>query len=205
MPWKFLDKARGYKGPTIWACYPHTTKWDAVLALVAGWRSGTPQLPLVKAQEFRGAQGILLRATGCFPVDPRGGCGTIDQVLVHWASRRNHSLVICPEGRIEAVSHWRTGFYILSLVTGAPVTYCWMDYRQRLTVREAPVWMTGVPSRDLEEAASLLREAHPLNPAKVSPIRFRDEWVIDDKRLAHQRRLWLHAPEISPGRTLLRS
>jgi 1-acyl-sn-glycerol-3-phosphate acyltransferase len=188
--WKFIDKAQGYIGPSIWVCYPHTTKWDAALVLATGWLSRTYPMTLVKAQEFVGVQGVLLAAAGCIPVDPRGGCQTLDRVLRHWARNRNRSLALSPEGRIEAVPYWRTGFYILSLVTGIPITYSWMDYQRRLAVREAPVWMTGDPARDLAMAQSLMKASHALYPSKVGPIRFREDWALDETRLERQRQLW---------------
>jgi hypothetical protein len=99
-------------------------------------------------------------------------------------------LALSPEGRIEAVPYWRTGFYVLSLVTGVPVTYSWMDYERRLAVREAPVWMTCDPARDLAIAQSLMREARALYPPKVGPIQFREGWAIDEVRLERQRQRW---------------
>ncbi len=190
MAWKFIDRARGYAGPSIWVCYPHTTKWDAVLILTAGWLAGSRLLTLVKEQECAGFQGALLRAAGCLPVDPRGGCQTVDWVLGRWSRSRHRSLALSPEGRIEAVPYWRTGFYVLSLVTGVPVTYSWMDYERRLAVREAPVWMTRDPAGDLAIAQSLMREARGLYPSKVGPIRFREGWAIDEARLERQRQRW---------------
>ncbi len=203
MRWKFIDKARQHAGPAIWACYPHTSKWDAALALAAGWRNGTPQLALVKAQEFGGVKGLVLRAMSCIPVDPDGDSNTLDRVLIHWSARHDRSIVICPEGRLEGVPHWRTGFYILSLVTGVPVTYCWMDYRQRIMVREAPVWMTGDPSRDLALARDLLKDACGLYPAKASPICFREDWFIDIERLERQRNMWRRISFSGSGRPLV--
>ncbi len=203
MSWTFIDRARGYCGPSIWVCYPHTTKWDAVLMLATGWWSGARPLTLVKAEECTGIQGLFLRAAGCLPIDPRGGCQTVDRVLARWGRSPSRALALSPEGRIEATPHWRTGFYILSLVTGVPVTYSWMDYGRRLAVREAPVQLTGDIPRDLEVARSLLQDAVGRYPEKVSPIRFCEGWSVDPARLQSQRSLWLAGLANKPTRRSL--
>jgi hypothetical protein len=163
--------------------------------MVISWHIGRLPWTLVKEQEFRGLQGFILRRAACIPINSAGGCNSVDRLLLYWAQDPSRTIILCPEGRIDWVPFWRTGFYVLSLATGVPVTYCWMDYQKRVAVREAPLEMTGSPAVDLARAAELLEGARGLDPLKASPIRFRDDWTLDLERLYQQRFAWRSATQ----------
>lgn len=207
MLWKFVDKVGAYKGPLIHAAYPHTSRWDAVLTLVAGVLFRDRPILLVQASEFVGIQGRLLRLAGGFPVEIRGGggVGTVDNVL-KWMARTPHkSLALSPEGWTAATPRWRTGYYVWSMATGFPVTYCWVDYSRRILTREHPVELSGDPARDLALASQLLKPGVALYPDCASPIRFKAGWTLDWERLERQRELWRRSRSVSKPQADTRS
>lgn len=190
MRWRFLDKVQGYRGPMIYVAYPHTSRWDAILALAAGVIFRDPPLLLVQAIEFTGLKGLLLESAGGFPVPATRGLGTIDAVITRMALKPKKSLALSAEGSTASVPQWRTGYYVLGMVTGFPVSYCWYDYERRAMTREHPVQLTGDLTRDLETARRLLRPGIARYPNQVGPIQFKPGWALDLARLETQRRFW---------------
>lgn len=200
MYWRFIDKAKGYRGPMIYVAYPHTSRWDAILALAAGLVFRDPPLLLVQAVEFSGLKGQLLAWAGGFPVPAQRGIGTVDTVLARMARTPERSLALSAEGSTASTPHWRTGYYVLGMATGFPVSYCWYDYERRTMTREHPVALTGDPERDLETAQGLLRHAIALYPSEVGPIQFKPGWTLDGARLEKQRQSWHQANALRESR-----
>jgi len=190
MYWRFIDKAKGYRGPVIYVAYPHTSRWDAIVARAAAVAFRDPPLLLVQACEFVGLRGRLLRWAGGFPVPAAQGIGTVDVVIARMALAPQKSLAISSEGALAATPWWRTGYYVLGMATGLPVSYCWYDYPRRTMTREYPVELTGDPARDLEVARRLLRPGVGLYPDQVGPIQFKPGWTLDWDRLERQRAFW---------------
>ena len=190
MFWRFVDKLQGDPGPMIYVAYPHTSRWDAVIALAAGVGLRDPPLLLVQAFEFTGIKGRLLRWADSFPVPEMRNIGTVDTVITRMALTPRKSLALSAEGSTAAIPHWRTGYYVLSMTTGWPVSYCWYDYARRTMTREHPVELTGDPARDLAVARRLLQPAVALYPSQVGPIEFKPGWTLNWERLERQRQLW---------------
>ncbi len=196
--WKFIDRS----GPTkqlIVVGYPHTARWDFVLAQATRLRKSRDMLSLLAEPEFRGIRGAAFRAIGCMPVPVDRGLGLVDQVLQILARRTETSLGICPEGGIEWKPEWRTGYWVIGVITKIPVCYVSFDYPQRLVVLHEPVTLTGDPEADLAYARTLYNPTTAMRPQEAGEIAFAPTWRPDLARLAQQREAWVFAKRSTAG------
>ena len=132
----------------------------------------------------------MLRLLGCRPLPLQGGAGTVDRLVRFMAIHPSTSLALCPEGRIEWSPHWRTGYFILGLVTGIPVSYVTFDYARRVVTLGSPVQVVGDPVIDLAYAARALGAGHGFRPGDAGRVMFSEAWKVDLERLQAQQLLW---------------
>jgi len=187
--WRFIDHAASFN-QLIFVGYPHTTRWDFALTQAIRLRTGRRLTTLVIESEFSGLQGSLLRALNCIPVPVKGGSETVSKTIIQLAQFPDASVALCPEGRIEWSERWRTGYWVMSFVTGIPVCYVAFDYVRRCITMHEPVRMTGNTVDDLAYAESLFKETSGFRAEDAGRIAFPEGWVIDPVRCLRQRRLW---------------
>ncbi|MEY4654008.1 MAG: hypothetical protein RI884_2589 [Pseudomonadota bacterium] len=187
--WRFVDLS-GPAKQLIVVGYPHTSRRDFVLAQAARFRKGRDMLSLVAETEFYGLRGAVLRMLGCMPVPRASGAGLTDEIVKILAHRPQTSLGICPEAGIEWRSAWRTGYWVIAMITGIPVCYVSFDYLRRCVILHEPVQMTGDPEVDLAHARSLYSPVTALRPDDAAPIVFSEAWCVDLHRMQRQRQLW---------------
>lgn len=187
--WEIVDQTDGFP-QVIFVGYPHTSRWDFVLTQAVRLVTGRRLLTLVIESEFSLALSPWLRLLRCHPVALRRGAGTIDRLIQTMARDPSICLALCPEGQIEWSPNWRSGYYVLSLITGLPVSYVTFDYARRQVTLSEPVQMLGDPVVDLAVAGQALSSGVGYRCAAAGRIEFQEGWQLAGDRLNAQRRLW---------------
>ena len=196
--WEFVDRTQGVK-QLIFVGYPHTSRRDFLLTQAISFLTGRALSTLVIQTEFEGLRAPLLRMLRCVPVPQTRGLGLVDTVIRDLAVDSSVSLALCPEGQTERAPHWRTGYYIISLATGIPVSYVAFDYCRRIVTLGEPVQMTGSVTLDLQHARKSLSDGVGYRSEAAGPVTFSPGWKLDVNRLEAQRKRAAEARLVPTG------
>ncbi len=187
--WKIIDQT-AHCPQVIFVGYPHTSRWDFLLTQVARLVAGRRLMTLVIESEFSFALAPWLKLLRCEPVSLHRKTATVDSLIRKLARDPSICLALCPEGQIEWAPHWRSGYYVLSLATGIPVSYVTFDYERRQVTLGEPLQMQGEPALDLAAASQALQLGVGFRPGDAGRIAFQEGWRLAGDKLEAQRNLW---------------
>ena len=140
---------------------PHTSHWDAVLAVGFFLATGLDCRWMVKREACDHALGGLMRWMGAMPVNRQEPGDLAQQVIDEMNRSEKFVLVLTPEGTRHKVERWKTGFYRIALGSGTPITLGYADFERRV----AGIGPTLRPSGDMEAEIEEMRAYYRGVPA----------------------------------------
>ena len=140
---------------------PHTSHWDAILAVGFFLATGLDCRWMVKREACDHALGGLMRWMGALPVNRQAPSGLAQQVIDEINGSGKFVLVLTPEGTRHKVERWKTGFYRIALGAGTPITLAYADFERRV----AGIGPTVRPSGDMEAQIEEIRAYYHGIPA----------------------------------------
>jgi 1-acyl-sn-glycerol-3-phosphate acyltransferase len=143
---------------------PHTSYWDAPLAVGFFLATGLDCRWMAKKESFAHPLGDLMRWMGAIPVDRQAPGDLVQQVIDEMNRSEKFVLVITPEGTRKKVERWKTGFYRIALATGTPITLAYADFGQRVAGIGPTIRPTGDVETQIEEMRAYYREITARNP-----------------------------------------
>ncbi len=156
---------------------PHTSNWDMLIGLVAGFSSGIllhwPYGFMMKDVMFRGPLGPIMRGLGGLAIDRSSSQDAVQQMAGIFAEREDLILAVTPEGTRSRREYWRSGFYYISLAAKVPIVPVAFDYGRKEVGLGDPITLTGDREADSEVFRAFYRDVTPKRPEKFGPIRFR--------------------------------
>jgi len=158
--------------------YPHTSNWDFVVGMLAKWAMGISAAFLGKDTLFRvPILGRCMRYWGGIAIDRSGSHGVIAGMAARLreASARGEQLwlAVAPEGTRKLGTHWKRGFYHITVEAGVPIGLAFFDYARREVGLTEFFHLTGDEATDLARiAAYYVERGSGRNPSQATPIRF---------------------------------
>lgn len=143
---------------------PHTSYWDAPLAIGFFLATGLDCRWMVKKEAYAHPLAGLMRWMGAIPVDRQVPGDLVQQVIDEMDRCEKFVLVITPEGSRKSVARWKTGFYRIALATGTPITLAYADFGRRVVGIGPTCHPTGEKEVQIEEMRDFFREITPRNP-----------------------------------------
>ncbi|MEM7217660.1 MAG: 1-acyl-sn-glycerol-3-phosphate acyltransferase [Pseudomonadota bacterium] len=170
-----LEGAKPDADRAVCLAVPHTSNWDFIWMLLAGWGLGVSFHWLGKHTLFKAPFGGIMRALGGVPVNRSAPQDLVSQVAERLREGAPLLLVIPPEGTRRRADNWKSGFYYIARQAQVPVVPTYLDYKARRT-GIAPQLPTGLTKREMMDA---LREFYASMggkfPERMSPIRLDNE------------------------------
>ena len=143
---------------------PHTSYWDAPLAIGFFFATGLDCRWMAKKEAFKQPLGGLIRRMGAIPVNRQDPGNLVQQVIDEMNRSEKFVLIITPEGSRTKVERWKTGFYRIALATGTPITLVYADFARRV-VGVGPTYRpTGDIETQIEEMRAFYRGITARNP-----------------------------------------
>ena len=156
---------------------PHTAMRDAWYALLAVWAldlkvnffgaawvfTRLPSLFTISKNldrqgipwPFWWLQKYLMLKLGGIPVYRVNSKGLIRGAVEEFKTINNYILVIAPEGGVEPVKQFRSGFYYLAKGLNIPYVPIEIDFKNRCFAIQEPKYITGTFEQESEKIASL--------------------------------------------------
>ncbi len=141
---------------------PHTSNWDFVYSLAAGYILKTNVGYLAKKELFRFPIKKMLLKAGGIPVERNKNTKLVDSIIQLFNSRDRLRLMISAEGTRKRVEKWKSGFYHVALGADVPVFLGYLDYGNKIAGYGGPVYLTG----DKETDARMIRDFYKDKTAK---------------------------------------
>ena len=143
---------------------PHTSHWDAILAVAFFLATGLDCRWMVKREACDHPLGGLMRWIGALPVNRQAPGGLVQQVVDEVNRSEKFVLVLTPEGTRKKVERWKTGFYRIALATGTPITLAYADFAHKVVGIGPTLRPSGDMETQIEEMRAYFRGITAGNP-----------------------------------------
>ena len=159
---------------------PHTSNWDGFLMLVAAKALGLRIRWAFKADAAKGVVGWLLGKVGALPIRREGNQGVVEALVAEFGKHDDLLYAIAPSGTRKKTENWRSGFYHLARAAGVPVLFGTVDYAGKRSGLIGMRELTGDVAADMDAIRAGYAGTAPKFPAKLTPMRLRDETPTAD-------------------------
>lgn len=147
---------------------PHTSNFDAVLAVSTMLALRLKISFFVKDSAFAWPFGGLMRWFGAVPVRREDSQDLVGFSVQKFVEKKELLVAIMPEGTRHGTSNWKSGFYWIAQRAEVPVLMVGLDYGKK----EIVMMQTLTPSGDLEaDMATIVnsyRSIEPRRPERLS-------------------------------------
>lgn len=110
---------------------PHTSNWDAPIALAMVFAYRFKAHWLVKDTAYRWPFRGILKWLGAIPIDRTKSTDVVSQMIEELKKRAELVLLLSPEGTRKKVTRWKTGFYHIARGAGVPMVLAFLDYARK--------------------------------------------------------------------------
>jgi hypothetical protein len=153
---------------------PHTSNWDFIVGLLAGWATGLlqdyPHGFLMKASLDRWPFGPAMRRLGGIPVARTRPEHSVERAAEAFGRHDRFVLALAPEGTRKPHTHWRSGFWHIARRAGVPVVPAALDYARREVRIGVPLALTGGAEADMAALREFYEGARGFTAEYASPV-----------------------------------
>jgi 1-acyl-sn-glycerol-3-phosphate acyltransferase len=133
---------------------PHTSNWDFIILLMAGFILRWDIHWMGKASLFPQPFTRFMVWLGGIPIDRSKANNVVDQMADYFSSVDQLSVLIPPEGTRSKVDQWKTGFYYIAEKANVPIVMGFIDAGTK-TAGLGPVFnCTGDAEADIKAIRS---------------------------------------------------
>ncbi len=130
--WK-ADYKNQYKvDKSVMLAAPHTSNWDIVYALAVYWLEGIDAKFLIKDNYTKSFFGFFFKWLGAIGVDRKKNNNLVDYSVQLFNTSENLILMVPAEGTRRRVEKWKTGFYHIAKNASVPVSFGFLDYKNKI-------------------------------------------------------------------------
>jgi 1-acyl-sn-glycerol-3-phosphate acyltransferase len=154
---------------------PHTSNWDAPIALAMAFAFRFNAHWLVKHTAFRWPFRGVLRWLGAIPIDRTKSTDVVTQMVEELKRRAELVLLIAPEGTRKKVTRWKTGFYHIACGAGVPLVLAFLDYARKEGGLGPILHPTGDFEADMAEILCFYATVTGRHPEKTGTVEIRSQ------------------------------
>lgn len=143
---------------------PHTSNWDAVLALSAILAIGIDIRWFGKHTIFRPPFAGAMRWLGGLPVNRAAGGGIVQQTTQAFAEKPQLLIGLAPEGTRSRVTKWKSGFHQMAYNAQVPILCAYLDYCRKVIGTGPMLRPSADYAADLETVQRFYRGVTPRHP-----------------------------------------
>lgn len=117
---------------TVMIAAPHTSNWDLLYALAVYWKKGIRAQFLIKNAYTKGLHGYFFKWLGAIGVDRNKHNNLVDYAVSLFKTNDSLVLMVPAEGTRKRVEKWKTGFYHMAKLAEVPITFGFLDYKNKI-------------------------------------------------------------------------
>jgi 1-acyl-sn-glycerol-3-phosphate acyltransferase len=129
--WKITGHYPRELSHVVVAVAPHTSAWDFPLGVLVNSAGRFKANYMGKHTLFKPPFGFFFRWLGGIPVDRTKNHNLVAATVEAFKSEPRIHLVIAPEGTRKKVDKFKSGFYHIARLAGAPICLCKFDFARK--------------------------------------------------------------------------
>jgi len=111
---------------------PHTSNWDLVYMVGVFWKHKLKVKFFIKDSYTKGIHGGYFRWLGGIGINRKKSGNMIETAAKLFEKENEIIIIIPPEGTRKRVEKWKTGFYHIAKKANVPVSYGFLDYKEKI-------------------------------------------------------------------------
>ncbi len=149
---------------------PHTSNWDFPHALFGFWLMGLDLKYFIKDSYTKPfLYGWFFKWTGALGVD-RSKRNNLVEHSVNLLKNSKTLVVLVPaEGTRKFVKRWRKGFYQIAMEAKVPISFGYLDYKNKIAGVGNVFQPTGDLEKDMQVIEDFYRNIEGKNPENYNP------------------------------------
>ena len=165
--WKITGRYPYERSHIIIAVAPHTSTWDFPLGILVRSAKKIKANFMGKSSLFKPPFGWLFRRLGGIPVDRSKSHNMVAGTVEAFKREPHVHLVIAPEGTRKKVDKFKSGFYHISRLTGAPICLCKFDFEHKEVFFDPELFYPGADEQaDMTFLWNYFKDVKGANPEK---------------------------------------
>lgn len=165
--WKITGHYPAEIDKVVIAVAPHTSTWDFPLGILVRSAGRFEANFVGKHTLFQGPFGFVFRWLGGIPVDRSAKHNFVSATVEAFQREKHLHLVIAPEGTRKKVDKFKTGFYHIARLSGAPICLCKFDFARKEVFFDPVLFHpTGDEQADLEYLWNYFKGVRAKNPER---------------------------------------
>lgn len=162
-------------GKCVLIAAPHTSNWDLVYLIAAGFVFRAKISWLGKDAIFKKPFGTIMRWLGGIPVDRSAPNGLVAQVVQKYNESDKLIITVPPSGSRGKMDHWKSGFYWIAKDAGVPLCCGYLDYRRKVACLGLSFVPTGEVKKDMDRIRDFYKDIEGKYPENTSAMRLKEE------------------------------
>ena len=154
---------------------PHTSNWDFPLMLAFAAAFDIKVTWMAKHSLFFPPLGWIMRFLGGMPIVRHESRNVVDEMVDVFSNVSQLVLVVPAEGTRELTQYWKSGFYHIARQAGVPIVPSYLDFGRKRGGFGPGLEVSGDVGRDMQYFRDFYADMAGKFPARVGPIRLREE------------------------------
>ena len=130
---------------------PHTSNWDLVYMMGALWLHELPVKFFIKDSYTKGIHGGYFRWLGGIGINRKESGNMVETAAQLFEKEKNLIIIIPPEGTRKRVDKWKKGFYFIAQKANVPVSFGFLDYKEKIGGVGGYIHLTDSFENDMEK------------------------------------------------------
>lgn len=149
---------------------PHTTNWDFYFMMLTFWALKVPVRFTIKDNWTKFPFGLITKPIGAIAIDrkpkkpgePRRGY--VESMIDIFKRYDRIAVAVTPEGTRALRTEWKMGFYHTAVGAGVPITFGYLDFKNKRSGVGGVVHPTGDMTKDFKVINDFYRNINPKYP-----------------------------------------
>jgi len=157
---------------------PHTTNWDFYFMMLAFWGLKVPVRFTIKDTWTKFPFGLITKPIGAIAIDRRPKQpgqprkSYVESMIDIFKKHDRIAVAVTPEGTRALRTEWKMGFYHTAVGASVPITFGYLDYKEKKCGVGGVVYPTGNIAEDFKVINDFYRNIHP---------KFPELWSLDQR------------------------
>lgn len=130
--WKTELKDIEIAKKSVMIAAPHTSNWDLVYMVSVFWLHKLKVKFFIKDSYTKGIHGGYFRWLGGIGINRKEAGNMVETAAQLFSKEKNLIIIIPPEGTRKRVDKWKKGFYFIAKKANVPVSFGFLDYKEKI-------------------------------------------------------------------------
>lgn len=130
---------------------PHTSNWDLVYMMGVLWLHEMPVKFFIKNSYTKGLHGGYFRWLGGIGINRKEAGNMVETAAQLFKEKEQLIIIIPPEGTRKRVDKWKKGFYHIAKTAQVPVSFGFLDYKEKIGGVGGYINLTDSFENDMEK------------------------------------------------------